>query len=588
MAQFNSLADAFGMGLQQQQEPEPPQTTNFSNTPQLADELRNLRAAQQASLEEHQSFSQSRAQMQGQLQERSADLDAVSGFLQATDPSASRGRREFMARGWARQMGVDVRSESARELIKLVSSGLSPEEMTALRGSVVEASQSAQPGSMRRLFKAVGDGSVPASSLFQNVADYAQRNSQTTQAEVAQMAGAPRPQNYTVGPQAEELDPAWSSVLGDLQPGTRYRWEDAQSQFGLTIPRGEEGKKALTEFRTRQSDFLKLQGQINNLDGLVNGRPDALGPSGTISQWLDSVGSQIGNLNRRTLETNLTAQANRVIKEQGITDAQAAALVRSRFAELTFAYARVLNGPGVLSQADIEGAAQTIGQSWSAGQSSVVLRDVAQRSYAAYQEWGQRQVGKDVGLPMERLSIRQLGMLATSEATPPALGDAAHAEVARRRADLASRQPAQREENFQRESVTPQGRTDNRRQPTLEAEEEGFRRQADTERRQGQEDRSRRIRREGEADTRANTQLELAIEQFRRAAEWRKEDKAEKHQEKVQAAIQQLAKTLGGGSVPRIGGGGGGGGGDQNPGAFQLPPRRQRQAPSIPNVRGGK
>ena len=99
-------------------------------------------------------------------------------------------------------------------------------------------------------------------------------------------------------------------------------------------------------------------------------------------------------------------------------------------------------------------------------------------------------------------------------------------------------------------------------------------------------DRQRRIKREGESDTRANTQLDLALEQFRRAQEWRNEDKAEARQKRIQEAFQALGKAVsgsrGGISMPS-----GGGGGGQNPGAFNYNLRKTERRP--PTVgKGGK
>ena len=629
MAAF-TLQDAFGGPPEEEPQTAVPQT-NFAVEPALVDDLKRLRSdqqpsadevaalreQQQASMTEHQRFAQSRQQMAGQLETRSADLEATRGFLQATDAQLSRPARNFAMRGWLKSQGIDPNSPSAKELTQLASS-LPPNELSALRGAIVDASSNAPAGSMVQLYKAIGTGQISPGDLLTRVGDFQSRQAATTGEEVAQAfpvadrspsplgARVPTPPNTELPNIEREVPSEITNMLG-FEVGRRMTVREVQEKFPHIASDDVGMRKFATDYREGAARTITALSQIRDMQILLDkGGAAAVGVPGFLNRLqdvtLDTVSGLTGiarellpDPGSRNIANALDATAQQILSSHKIKgDAETAARVRSGLAAMAYSTARSQDPSGKISDADIIAALRTIGASASVGQFSASLNDHSNRLYGEFTDRMSTAAGGEVGLNTSRMSRGQLAAFVDSPTTPRQLRSAITAELETRAAREAPRPEQQSDPN------APAAAPRTQRQLTdIEQREAAARAEFDRANR-------RTTGRENAADSRAEETLQLNREgqarqadqfertfqrqaeqfklQYDRAAKWRAEDTAEKQQARIQKAIQEFAKAIGQSapkmSVPR----GGGGGGGQDAGAFKLPAKPQRQAPRIPNL----
>jgi hypothetical protein len=469
-------------------------------------------------------------------------------------------------------------------------------------------------------------GQIPFQDVLGIVQQTARAQAQEVQQEVGQAMRAQRPEGMMrlggpqeetqvaealptgkapVAPMEQPVEPTLADALPMLPriPGQSNRVADLEASGYRPITDPAEARKVSGAIGSKTAAFNTVMDRAQRLIGLTQGRPEVLGPVGTVASFIEQVragaqgiarlitgasGEQIdfeSYLSDPSTEGMVNKAARQLMRHgagaAGIDAARAKSLVQ----EMAYAVARQnetgsdeAGGRG-LSVRDFESALAQIGASQSPEQLRAVLTDIVDRQYARLEETGKGLVGQGFIYPLHKMSDADIMKLVQDPNDPTKLNPLVPTALIQRIKEY--RQGRQQQ---QQQQEPQQGQRQGRMSPEEEAQQQ---------RRQLVE-RERELKaREGRQEARAEAHLQLGREARDQAAEqfaYRKQQDAKAEQEKkmqaIQKAFQDLGKMIaaaGAGNV-RVGGGGGGGGGDQNPAAFVIPQRPKRQPPNVPQV----
>lgn len=268
----------------------------------LEDDLRTLqevRTAQAQSIQQHVDYRAGLEQAQDRVNLRAQDLEIANRALKVFDTGTyDPATREFMFKGLVRQLGVDYRSENAKDLWKMIR-GLSPDSALAVRQNIAGQISGATPGQVVQAFSGVLRGEVDPLELFSATRTQPQgREAFYAEHGPPMMAGAsgavvPQAQSQTVD--ADEVAASVVSQAGDAKtaPDLRQVHPQIAKMYGLdpntphrnadVVSRGYDGpmnmkdqEKWIKERATVVEDGAKALDSFVMMEYISRGRPEVL------------------------------------------------------------------------------------------------------------------------------------------------------------------------------------------------------------------------------------------------------------------------------------------------------------------------
>ncbi len=571
----------------------------------LMDSLQAYKQQQAESLAQHRDYGQRLQQVSDATQQRGSDLHLVERLFTILDDRVPKGTKQFLYREMARTLGMDPKSGVTGEVGQMLA-GLDPQSAQVMRGLIAQQMKDADPGMVQQLVKGIMSGTVPMHQVTrmagaaaaqqqaaqgQELMGKVQMPEQATarppgmmrlggpqEQQTAQADAAPSPQGMRpdtdpwkgIPPEKQPVEPEMNSYLG-LQPGRRYTHDELVGFFPrLPSDRGERAKlrEKLNLSEASTVETLNVGGAML---AMMEGRPEVLAQAGWISTASEGVKSFLEAIGAVTPTDNWLRDkaSSKIIQFSGVNpNAVDAGIMRSLTESFAVALAKRNNPGRAPTDNDYRAALRQIGASQSPEVFAGVVKSVVAHTYEADRQLLQTSVGTRVEMDPSRLNKQQIGALVES------LGPRMSKEYAQQLKDAyTGTRPAPKGEGAEQTGQAPA-----RPAGKAEAHEQAVQ-QAQLERQKQQESdralaRSITIRndeRAERAEGRAEEQLSMA-----KRREVREEQR--ENRQMIQRAFEILAKALGDPAVPQVRGGGGGGQ-DQDPRAFQLPARPQRQAP---------
>lgn len=227
---------------------------------------------------------QRQAQAEG-IQARSQDLAIADRLLKITDSRLPKAARQFLIKGLTRELGIDPRSETSRDIARLVTS-LDPDSLGALRRSVASQSDTAQPGALTEMARGILSGQVPVEQVITSVAagppaDGRMGLGGPTEVAQADTTAAPTPgvaryRETTTPPRLREIAPELSAVLG-YDPAQRMRNIDVINRSHPNIPSDYEGQQKLaTDISISRQNAVRAISLATRMEQLFRGKPEVL------------------------------------------------------------------------------------------------------------------------------------------------------------------------------------------------------------------------------------------------------------------------------------------------------------------------
>jgi hypothetical protein len=581
-------------------------------------------------------------QQKAQMESKGQDLRLANLLVRALDPSMPKGYRQLGLKQVAQSMGLDPRGSNAKEMINLLS-GLDPQSMEGLRDSIAQSAPNREPGQVSQVMRGLLSGSLPPEKVMGMFEKALQPHmveaapqpegfpqppmklggpteggggpwERWTSGESRPRMAAPQPQQAVEAPELieppeeagplplkkpppsqEEAPGELPGVLG-IEPG-RYRLSDIRDAGWDRIPDDPEArKKMVDEINTKQQGVLNSLTMLNQINGLIQGRPEVLDlvslrvpyfgefgiNPGTVwenaTEFLKGTGVRLpeDKVDMKKLEADprLDTLTNRVIatvgnkmQDIGMTADEISATrarIKSLMIPLAYTMARASHGPGTLSDTDVLFQFERLGKSQSPEAFSAALSSSANQLFSQYKQDTRVQTGRSV--PIAHLATEEVEQaMGQGGLIPPGFhGERATAGAGR----------------FAEPRLLPPSKERiARAEPTLEKEEARIRAEQEEalgfqkEQRAGYREQRQFAREEaaraGRAEERAVRGEERAIAREERAA-------SERRAEQIQAAFVSLGKALASGApspvpMPQAPG--------ISPGAFQLGGIQRRSPP---------
>jgi len=177
-------------------------------------QMQAVRQAQAQSLQQHAQYRAGLEQAQSQVDLRAEDLKIANQALGIFDTGAEPSVREYRYKHLVRQLGVDHKSETAKDLWKLIK-GLSPDSAMAVRQNLTGQIRGANPGQVAQVFQGVLRGQVDPLELFS-----ATRPQPQGREAFYQQYGPPSYAGAADGQQQQSVGPTASDVAGEIAQQT--------------------------------------------------------------------------------------------------------------------------------------------------------------------------------------------------------------------------------------------------------------------------------------------------------------------------------------------------------------------------------
>ncbi len=625
----------------------------------MLDKYASVKKQQEQLLREHAVFKQDLDKKQDDVRLKQGDLDVAGRVLKVLDSNVPKSARQFLNTQLAQSLGVGAKSEQFKGANSMVM-GLDPGSLMNLRSQFAQQIEGAPPGRITDMTKGLMTGQLPLDQ-FLNQVDLTGGSGQDTMAggevgddqlqQPAQPAAATaQPFNQgpgavqsfegqrTVPPSSQQASPMLMGALG-LDSRVRLRNNDLIQQ-GYRVPLDAKDQEKLAESLTNRSVGLSSTiSEAANMVDLFKGKPEVLGPVGSIARNVQSTVRQVeGVLNLIKPGTSveqadestkgLARNVGNIIAKAHKLDmtAENSARIEGMVLGLAYRMAVANDIPGNrLTNGIIQQNLAQLGRSASPEQFSAVLRDTIEATTREFDE----HVRRTVGVSGSEVLARQLTdadikrMAASGDILPQNLALALRDEVAGRlrgepRNQIKPMSPTLEEEEQTlgrletekkardlektQQDMTIDKNRDTRAASADQRAEQREDRMASAQERQAkiEADRLAFQMEEAEIDNqRADNQAQLAgqredrltaateesqklqRDQFEyKKIQDRKEEEAQNRQA-IAAAFSQFAKAIANlGSSGSIGGGGVPNlGGNQDTSAFRITPGPQRQAP---------
>lgn len=592
-------------------------------------EFKGFQDKRQQVMQAHQAYSEKLKQKEDQARARGGDLDLAGRLFKILDSRVPKPARQFLTREMAQFVGVDPKSESFKGVSQVLTS-LDPDSLKSMSSGLAGQLKGIPPGQVTEIVKGVMTGQVGLDQLLNQFGTDAlgggagQDTLQGGESTVEKGAGPKEDrledteptvaQPYGEGPAAvqsfegqrtipegaKQVSPSLVGALG-LDSRTRLRNNDLTAA-GLRIPFDEKRQDELaTSITTRSTGLSGTLNEAALITDLFSGRPETLGPVGTVLRGVQSTVRQVEGL-LNIIKPGTTNEADpddagtqalakrvgdRLSKLHGL-DATAESSARVQAAVLGLAYRMALarDIPGNrLTNGIINQHLAQLGQSASPEQFKAVLSDTLSSLTREFDE----NIRRTTGVSGLKIMAQQLTNDDIVRMTKPGSIDVLPIDMAK----------TLREEIVSRKEGKPGGLGVQPISPTL-AEEEQTLGKLETEKKQrdiARSDQSMEIERTREdraarSEERALGREDRLADASIRSNELSREKFEYEKQHDVKLADERRNKEIGdaflafgnaiAGSFGRSGGGGGsipslGGGQDQ--GAFRINPAPQRTPP---------
>lgn len=612
-----------------------------ANDPRLQ-RLAQLRAAQKASMEQHQQYGQMLQQKQQQVNMRAGDLDVSDRLLKILDPNVNKAARQFLFNELSKNLGVDPKN--AAEVQKMVTA-LDPGTLQGLKTVFMQQMEGAEPGQVSQMAKGILTGEVPMNNLINEATQIARSNALTAQPQDTAQGGAPassaaaggagqptgggRPlgpqpagsappavmsfeEQRTIPPEAKGVSPQLLKELG-LGTSTELRNRDLTSQ-GYAIPLDDKQQTELAgTLRIRNSNMGQvLKGSTDLMRGMrTMGTSE---PFGQVAQQVSGYLSTTrpGFVNESGPGSNgwegidmLATQKARALtggapdKEQN---------VKNTLLNLSYRMAQTGSVPGnKLTNGVI---AENLNQMNSWQDMYTATKDSISKSLQEYDQFVRSNTGRSGYEVLIQSAPDKAQFISDAAQSAEVLPDDFKSVVIDYGERLKTGQPIgpsvqPASPTMQEERQTlgtlelqkkegqiaeTQQQIGLREKTDARAEASGKREQERLDMANSREERMTKAQEGAQqlerekfdfSKQKANESQQLEKQKF----EWQKqkyeEQKSEQHKERIAKAFQAFGAAIGNSwkGVSIGGGGGGGGQGGQDAGAFRLTPGPQRQAP---------
>ena len=564
-----------------------------SYTPDQIESIGSLIEAQDQIMAQHSQYAQSLQQTQAQADARGADLDVSEKMFRILDTQLPKPFRDFELRGLARHLGVDPKSESLKELSKLVL-GLDPDSSMAVKKAFTSKIGDATPGQISQMTRSLMTGELSPSVLATEVMKGgaatqpmetgstgkipAQDPDQLTQSAKAVADAQPtKTDNRTV-------DPAMAAALG-YDANSSSSAEILKKHPAIGSMDGKEQKELAKDLQTNRHFTSVSVSLIDKIDKMITDDPLAVGvllpftstpqnPAKYIVNINDGIGNYVKTLFPEGVDKfvrSLPGYDKKSEEEIRKTAATYMAVANSTY-NLAYASAKAKDPSGRLSDQDIQIELRSLGL--DAGSADLFKAGLANHKADLLNRYNNKvetSTGGPATNPMDK--PRTLN----NDPAPAAASSA----------------------NPKEASVTPSkeatGQTPSEQSQIARAKEQQKESDEAAKRKFELEQAPRDALLRLQAAERDSMRLQLAMDQAKELKDWRqyqmlrdKQREAQRQADKISAAFSRFASQLsriGSTSTP----GGSSGGGEQDANAFKIGERPQRRAPTpAPAVSGFK
>jgi hypothetical protein len=592
--------------------PQPQQDVN----PDVLNQYSEFKKQQEQFVQQQQGIKQDLEQQQAVANQQAQDIDLAGRMYKILDPNVAKPVRQYLLTEATKFVGVDPKSETASGVGRMIGS-LDPDTMMRMRELLASQLKGASPGQVQQLVKGVLDGTVPMSSIVDQVGQQQRQQEQqrlteqsTQRAAQPFQPGAPAEvQSFegqrTVPPASQQASPQLVGALG-LDSTKGYRNNDLIKQ-GYRIPfDAKDQEKLATEITTQAGGISSTMSDASKLYQLINGRPEVLGTVGSAVQTLQGAIRQAQGA-MRLVNPNIVDESNPYSKEvQDLSNEVSTKLLKSGAIEgtandaarvsaivigLAYKMAAAENIPGNrLTNTVIEQHLRQIGQSNSPEQFKSVLKDMTANITRNFDEGIRRTLGTSgLDIVARGLTDEDINVMATSaDILPKDFTRSLLDEAVRRKEGKGGPNPlAPQHPTIEEEQKTLGTLETQRKSRDIAKTEQEMQLAGQREARAGRQEQLANKREERQTRVQEDT-LDLAKQRF----QWDKQKYRQQQEQALQARIGKAFQAFGAAiarSVHGVSGslGGGGGGGGQNESAFRLTPTPQRTPPRVP-ITGGQ
>lgn len=399
-------------------------------------DMKRLQDKRAVVLQKHQQYSDMLKQKQHQVDQRKGDLDLAGRLFKVLDSRVPKPARQFLTREIAQHVGVDPKSENFRGVQQVLTS-LDPDSLQAMKSSLAGQLKDIPPGEVTQLVKGVMTGELGLNDLLDRIGTdqlqgaAGQDTLQGGETSVERMPpkedrledtapavaepfgqGPAAVQSFegqrTVPEGAKQVAPTLVGALG-LDSRTRLRNNDLTAA-GFRIPLDEKRQEELaTSITTRSTGLSGTLNEAAIITDLFSGRPERLGPVGTLVRGVQSTVRQVegllnlvkpGAVNESNPDDAYTQGlarrvGQRLAKLHNLdVDAEASARIQSAILGLAYRMALARDIPGNrLTNAVINQHLAQLGESGSPEQFKAVLSDTLTSLTREFDENMRRTVG---------------------------------------------------------------------------------------------------------------------------------------------------------------------------------------------------